>query len=293
MTIMDTTLISRIITTMDTTIISGIIGAVATVIAALVGAWIGSKSQRDRDAARHRELSELLEIVTKALAVISRQVSKAEDPKEGALLKDNLDLLGEVRAPTSPLKPAEITVYPEEQNLVFVVQKDNPRPAFNVLTRLTNHGQQVGIVDGLEAILTGPEGVSFRFLWHLFYEYRRDGLSYNLRHTMSSYIHPIPIPPEGSRLLGIQFIGPDLGIDTLYSWPTGRYQVEITGWVNRSPDRRPTDFSSKFYINILLRDIAQLKEWIRWDDAAWARFPRPDSPDPDKAAGYPIRIVPS
>ena len=122
------------------------------------------------------------------------------------------------------------------------------------------------------AILTGPEGVSFRFVWNLFYGHERDGLL----HTMSSYIHPIAIPPGSSTELGVQFIGPDLGIAKLYSWQIGRYQVEMAGWVNRSPDRQPTNFSSKFYIDISSRDIARLKEWIGWDDAAWAQFPHPD-----------------
>ena len=98
--------------------------------------------------------------------------------------------------------------------------------------------------------------------------------------------------PESSTSLGIQFIGPDSGIENLYSWPTGRYQCEMTGRVNRSPDRQTTTLSSKFYVDISPRDIKQLKEWIGWDDAAWARFPHPDYPDPDKAAGRPVRIVP-
>jgi hypothetical protein len=267
---MDTTLISAII--------GAIIGAVATIIAALVSRRASASSNREQ-----------LETFVHAVTVIAGRVSTAEKPEERAFLEDNLKLLGEVRAPTtSRLKRAEITVYPEEQYLAFVVQKDNPRPAFNVLTKLANSGQQVGIVDGLEAILTGPEGKSFRFVWNLFYEYQRGGL----RHRMSSYIHPIAIPPGGSILLGIQFIGPDLGIAKLYSWPTGRYQVEMSGWVNRSPDRQPTNLSSKFYIDLSSRDIAQLKAWIGWDDAAWARFPHPDDPDPDKAAGHLVRIVP-
>jgi hypothetical protein len=267
---------------MDTTLIGAIIGALATIIAALVTALIGLRASVSRNR-------EELETLLHAAIVIGRRVSIAEEPQERAFLKDNLERLVEAGAETtSGLKRAEITVYPGEQNLAFVVQKDNPRPAFNVLTKITNDGQQVGIVDGLEAILTGPEGVSFRFVWNLFYGYQRGGLL----HTMSSYIHPIAVSPGSSNLLGIQFIGPDLGIAKLYSWPTGRYQVEMAGWVNRSPERQPTNFSSKFYIDISSRDIAQLKEWIGWDDAAWAQFPHPDYPDPDKAAGHLVRIVP-
>jgi hypothetical protein len=272
---------------MDTTLIGAIIGALATIIAALVAALIGLRAS----ASSNHDQLETLETLVHAVTVIARRVPTAKEPEERAFLEGNLELLGEVRAPTtSRLKRAEITVYPGEQDLAFVVQKDNPRPAFNVLTRLTNGGQQVGIVDGLEAILTGPEGVNFRFVWNLFYEYQRGGLA--LLHTMSSYIHPIAIPAGGSIILGIQFIGPDLGIANLYSWPTGRYQVKMTGWVNRSPDRQPTNLSSKFYIDISSRDIAQLKQWIGWDDAAWARFPHPNNPDPDKAAGHLVRIVP-
>jgi hypothetical protein len=266
---------------MDTTVIAAIISGLATIIAALVTALISYKINASRERER-------LETWVQAVTVIGKRVSTAKEPEERAFLEDNLELLGESRGPTtSGLKSAEITVYPADENLVLVVQKDNPRPAFNVLTKITNGGQQVGIVDGLEAILSGPGGLSFRFVWNLFYGYQRGGLL----HTMSSYIHPIAIPAGGTTLLGIQFIGPDLGIANLYSWPTGRYQVEMVGWVNRSPDRS-TNLSSKFYFDLSSRDIAQLKEWIGWDDGAWARYPHPGYPDPDKAAGYPIRITP-
>ena len=264
---------------MDTTLIAAIIGAVATISASLIATLIGQRSNaRDR---------EKFETRLHAATLLGNRVSVAKEPEERAFLKDNLALLSEVGGPTkATLKGAEITVSPGEEYLALVVQKDNPRAAFNVLTKLTNEGQEVGVVDGLQAIFTGSEGASFRFVWNLFYGRERGGLL----HTMSSYIHPIAIPAGGSNLLGIQFIGPDLGIASLYSWPLGRYEVEMTGWMNRSADRA-TNLSSKFYVDISKSDIDQLKEWIRWDAAAWARFPSPDDPDPHKAAGLPLRIV--
>ena len=267
---------------MDTSIIVAIISAMGTIIAALVAALIGVKVAASRNNEQLEARTDVAEARAEAVAKIGKRLSTAE-PEERPFLEDNLSRLGEMGAlTTSRLKQAEITVYPGEHNLLFVVQKDNPRPAFNVLTKLTNSGQQVGIVDGLEAVLTDPEGVSFRFMWHLFYGVQRGGL----RHTLSSYIHPIAINPGSSILLGIQFIGPDLGIAQLYSWPTGRYKVEITGWVNRIHDRRPTNLNSKFYIEISSMDIARLKGWIGWDDAAWKQFG-----DPDNAAGHPVPII--
>lgn len=264
---------------MDTTLIAAIIGAVATISATLVATLIGRRTNsQDR---------EKLEALLHAATILGKRASAAAEPEERTFLEDNLELLSEVGGPTkTTLKRAEIAVGPGEEYLALVVQKDNPRAAFNVLTKLSNEGQEVGIVDGLEAVFTGPEGASFRFVWNLFYGRERGGLL----HTMSTYIHPIAIPAGGSNLLGIQFIGPDLGIANLYSWPIGRYEVEMTGWMNRSADRA-TNLSSKFYVDISKSDIDQLKEWIRWDDAAWARFPSPDDPDPHKAAGLPLQIV--
>lgn len=113
-----------------------------TIIAALVAVLIGGRASASRN-------HEQLEARAKAAANIGKRLSTVEKPEERAFLEDNLDLLVEMGAQTiSRLKQAEITVYPGEHNLLFVVQKDNPRPAFNVLTRLTNSGQQVGISSG-------------------------------------------------------------------------------------------------------------------------------------------------
>ena len=120
---------------MDTTLISAIIGALATIIAALAAALIGLRA----NASSKREQLETL--ADAAIVIIARRVVTAEEPEERAFLEENLERLREVRAPTaSRLKQAEITVSPGEQDLAFVVQMDNPRPAFNVLTRLTNSG---------------------------------------------------------------------------------------------------------------------------------------------------------
>lgn len=189
---------------MDTTTIVAIISALGTIIAALVAALIGLKAS----SSRHHEQ---LEVRSRATADIAKRLSSAK-PEELPFLEENLDLIGEMDAPkTGRLTEAEITVSPGGHNLLFVVQKDNPRPAFNILTKLTKNGQQIGIVDGLEALLTDPKGGSYRFVWNLFYGVQRGGL----QHTLSSYVHPIAINPGNSIQLGIQFIGPDLGMHNL------------------------------------------------------------------------------
>lgn len=172
-----------------------------------------------------------------------------------------------------------IALYPAEEYLALVVQKNSPRHYFNVLTRLTNRGQQKSIVDGLEAILTSPRGEIYKFAWNLFYG--QEGLL----HTMSSNAHPVEIPPDDSRLLGIGFIGPDSGIDKLYLWPTGRYQCEITGRVDHSTDRQPTNLRSIFYMDISTENIADLRRWATADDVAWEHLG-----DPDNAVGIPVFI---
>lgn len=261
---------------MDTTLIAAVVSALATIIAALVTALVGQRTNASRERER-------LEAFLHGATVIGRRVSTAEQPEERAFLEDNLDLISQVTPPLRGGDKPDITVSPREPALVLVVQKGNPRPAFNLMLLIENSGQQLGIVDGLEAILTGPEGVGFRFQWNLFYAYQHQ--HGRMLHTMSSYIHPVAVPPGGGQLLGIQFIGPDLGIGQLYSWPTGRYQVEITGWVNGRSFQQSTN-SSRCYIEISTSDIAQLKEWVGWDDAAWSRFA-----DPDNAAGLSVRIA--
>ena len=281
--------------------IPGILTGTAGVITAIAGLLtilfqlgiINPKIDKVTKEEIQRAVEETLETAKQAATTLEELVPRAEKSEERALLESDLELIREfIRevgiSKTSHLKQGEITVYPEEGYLFFIVQKDNPRPAFNVLIRLSNNGQQVGIVTRLEAVLTGPKGVSFSFLWHLFYDRKlqRGGQL----HTLSSYTHDIPIPPGGSELLGIQFIGPDQST-SLYSWPLGKYQVEMIGWVNRRPGYQPANLRLKFYIDISSDDVAELKTWIGWDDAAWARFPHPDFPDPDNAAARSVRII--
>lgn len=112
---------------MDTTII-------AAIISALVTALIAIKLSASRDR-------EQLETRAQAAAIIAKRVSKTEEPEERAFLEENLELLGKAgEATTGRSKQAEIAVSPGEHKLLFVVQKDNPRPAFNILTRLSNNG---------------------------------------------------------------------------------------------------------------------------------------------------------
>ncbi len=270
---------------MDSTIIGAIIGGLATIIGGLVTALLTLRASASRN---REELKTIYDAGFNAAVKISDRASNAKEPEERAFLQDNLKVLeGLTSETTTNFKEAKVKIQPEEQRLLFVVQKDNPCPMFNILTRLTNETQQVAMVDGLEAILTGPEGVSFRFVWRLFYSVKRGGSL----HTMSSYVHPLVLEPTSSRIVGIQFVGPDLGMAKLYSWPIGRYQVEIVGWVNRTRADQSANVSSKFYIHLSSQEIAQLKACINWDDAAWARYPTPVSPDPDKAAAVPIRIV--
>ena len=263
---------------MDATLLGALIGAAATIVGSVLAALIGLRIGGARDRQR-------LDAVAKTAGDIARVVPTADDPEERAFLAENLEGLGELRAAASPrARRAEIAVEPAEPYLALVVQKDNPRPAFNMLTALSNQGQQVGIVDGLETVLKGPAGFTMRFVWNLFYGRERGGFL----HTLASYIHPVAISHGKRVVLGIQFIGPDLGMSKLYSWGPGRYEVELTG---RSSDPGTRDFGATFSIDISPGDIAQLKEWIGWDDAAWARFPSPDAPDPHKAAGLPVRIA--
>jgi hypothetical protein len=263
---------------MDPTVLSALIGAGATIVGSVLAALIGLRIGGSRDRER-------LGAVTRTAGDLGRAVSTADDPEERAFLAENLAGLGEVRADTA--KRAEVSIEPAEPHLALIVQKDNPRPAFNMLTRLTSRGQQVGIVDGLGAMLRGPDGFTMRFVWNLFYGRERGGLL----HTLASYIHPVAIPPGGSMVLGIQFVGPDLGLAELYSWPLGRYDLELTGRLDRSSDREGGDFGVKFAFDLSAADVAQLKQWIGWDDAAWARFPSPEAPDPHRAAGRPVYIV--
>jgi len=169
---------------------------------------------------------------------------------------------------------------------LLVVQKGEPRPLFNVMTTFTNDGHQASVVDGLEAILKGPGGIDFKFQWRLFF--REEGGELHLK---TSYVHPLVIPTRGSLQLGIQFVGPDFGIENLYSWPAGTYRLEIAGWVNRHPSRGARNFNVRFFVEISEMDVARLKQWIGWGDAEWAKFPSADQPDPDKAAGHPVRMM--
>lgn len=264
---------------MDATIIAALIGALATIIAALIAALIAQRSGAARD---REQMATMIDAAT----IIAQRLATTREAEERAFLEENLETLRQVDPRQHAPKPETVSLVTAESQFLLVVQYQNPRPAFNILMTILNNGDQVAVVDGMEAVVTGPDGRQQRFNWHLFYGIQRGGTL----HTVASYVHPVAVPPGEMRSLGIQFIGPDHGLDRLYNWEPGRYDVDVYAWVNRHRDDRPTNVKTRFSFDLIRAEIGQLKRWISWDADDWARFPHPDFPDPHQAAGLPVNF---
>lgn len=263
---------------MDADVISAMIGALATVIAALIAALVAQRSGAARD---RKQMAMMIDAAT----IVAQRMATTTAADERNFLEENLETLRQVNPRHSP-KPETVALTTAESHMLLVVQYENPRPAFNIQLTILNNGDQVAVIDGMEAVLTGPDRRQQRFHWNLFYGVERGGTL----HTLASYIHPVAIPAGEPRSLGIQFIGPDPGPDSLYNWPPGRYEVEVLSWVNRHRDDQPTNVKTGFSFDLSPGDIGQLQRWTHWDARDWARFPSPSDPDPHRAAGLPVYL---
>jgi hypothetical protein len=175
----------------------------------------------------------------------------------------------------------DIIIRMHPQNFLgLVVQKDNVQtPWFNLDCHLINESQRPGRLRRLETMVTPSGKRGIQFMWHLFYEYLPGGQV----QEKTADAGPLALGPGESQLLGVQFIGPRLDWNLL--WSAGDYEFDILGWVNREPREPEADLRTRFRVKISPWEAGDLNRWAKAPDSAWERLR-----DPHNAVGIPVTI---
>ncbi len=164
--------------------------------------------------------------------------------------------------------------------LGIVVQKDNVKtPAFNLDGHLINESRKPGRIQRLEVMVTPSGKRGIQFTWNLFYEFLPGG---QVMEKISDAA-VLELGPEESRLLGVQFVGPRLDWELL--WSAGEYEFVILGWVNRGPRELEADLRTKFRVEISHRESLDLNSWAQASNSMWEWLH-----DPHNAVALPVTI---
>ena len=178
-------------------------------------------------------------------------------------------------------EPEDIIVRMHPRNFLgIVVQKDNVKtPAFNLDCHLINESRKPGRIQRLEVMVTPSGKRGIQFMWNLFYEFLPGGQV--MEKIADAAV--LELGPEESRLLGVQFVGPRLDWELL--WSAGEYEFDILGWVNRGPREPEADLRTKFRVEISHRESLDLNSWAQASDSMWEWLH-----DPHNAVALPVTI---
>jgi hypothetical protein len=170
---------------------------------------------------------------------------------------------------------AKLFLYPGDR-LGLIVSAGGGCWKFHLRGSLVNHAVKTGTLHRLEAEIKTPTGNTHLYLWDIFFEY----ISGTLNVQPAGDATPISIPGKNSQPLYIQFrlatmaaltpvltqafpfltqaasasavAGPapaNLQIP-LPQWLPGRYEVKISGWVNKANRGESSNLSMVFHFSL-------------------------------------------
>ena len=127
------------------------------------------------------------------------------------------------------IERSRISLYAGESvSLVGSTEKTPSRLWVNGVA--ANSAARVGVVQPLHALVTDPQGRSHRARWTRFITQQSEQVSF-------SPAHAIVVPPHSSTPFHVEFILPSREEDP--EWLDGPYSIELQGWVDQRPYRRP------------------------------------------------------
>ena len=134
----------------------------------------------------------------------------------------------------------------------LVVSANGGCRKLHVRGSLVNHAVKTGTLHRLEALLTTPSGASHSYEWQLFFSY----VPGTLNVQPSGNPIPVSVPGKNSQLLLAEF---ELaaGVSTP-AWSTGRYELHITGWVNKENRSQPSNLKAAIHFSLAAAQSKQL-----------------------------------
>jgi hypothetical protein len=126
----------------------------------------------------------------------------------------------------------------------MVVPPRDVATKFHIGCNFINPSSKVSALHRLEGTVVDPRNQTRQFQWNLFFEYAPGGAQ--VRKTTDPF--PIAVVPRSSVLQFIEFkIAEGEKID---SWPEGRYEFNILGWVNWRDRKSSPNITATFHIEI-------------------------------------------
>ncbi len=194
----------------------------------------------------------------------------------------------ELEEPEDPEEPEELVslmqVYPRNF-LVLVVTEARPRSvAINMDCHLVNQHSENATLRRLEAQLRRDGEPSLQLVWRLFYDYLPSDASPIQVTVQTDEAGPLPLEPETSRFLGIQFLGPEMEPEAL--WKPGIYELEMRGWAAAGRSETEGALRTRFQFQVDPYIVSQIESWSHAPSAQWDQLN-----DPDRAIGFPVQVL--
>lgn len=134
----------------------------------------------------------------------------------------------------------------------IVISTDQHPSQVNLMLNLVNKGTKMGIVHRIEMKVIDPSKQSMIFVWNLFYKYLDGG-----EHVQKvSDIYPISIPQKDNRLIFVQFQSESA---KKMQWEIGKYELEISGWVNLSNGNEKSNLKAKIHMAIDNKQLVNIQ----------------------------------
>lgn len=149
------------------------------------------------------------------------------------------------------LERARLSLFPGDR-VGLVLSANGGCRKLHLRSSLVNHAVKTGTLHRLEARLTTPSGASHSYEWQLFFSY----VPGTLNVQPSGNPIPVSVPGKNSQLLLAEF---DLtaGASTP-AWSTGRYELHITGWVNKANRSQPPNVEAVIHFSLAAVQAQQL-----------------------------------
>lgn len=140
------------------------------------------------------------------------------------------------------LLPAKVKMFFGDSLQIVHADRNKIQINFN----LTNSRNKLSVINKLAAVLSSPNGNSYKYVWNVFYKLE----GYNA--LPDRLPTSIAVLAKSSVFQGIEFIS-----DDRFTWVEGKYEFDIYGWANRGASQK-NNISAKVIFSLSKDDVDYL-----------------------------------
>ena len=140
------------------------------------------------------------------------------------------------------LLPAKVKMFFGDSFQIVHADRNKIQINFN----LTNSRNKLSVINKLAAILSSPNGNSYKYVWNVFYKLEGNSA------LPDRFPTSIAVLAKSSIFQGIEFIS-----DDRFTWVEGKYEFDIEGWADRGTSQR-SNLSAKVIFSLGKDDVDYL-----------------------------------